>query len=179
MPETGPSDANRAFLFASGEMDEAESAVFERRLGEEQALRETLCQTIELMQTLEGLAPLAPSPAYQESVRKRLRLPASSRGWLARRTYRGHPALWSTLGAAAALLMLLVVPPVWTSRSKPAPTTIAEQTKSTDAETTSGPTTIEMAEMWSRMHNSEHLARAHDEENRRRSRLSGPPTVRH
>ena len=179
MLEIGPSDANRAFLYASGEMDDVESAAFERRLGEDQGLRESLCQAMELMRTLQGLSPLTPSPSYRQSVRERLKLPSRSRGWLARRTYRGHPALWSLVGAAAALLIVLTIPPAWSSRSQQAATPIAEQTKPIDAEPTSGLTTIEMAEMWSSMHNSDHLARAHDEENRRRSRLSGPPTVRH
>ena len=179
MSDRSPSDANLAFLYASGEMDDAESAAFERRLGDEQALRETLCRAMELMQTLEGLAPLAPSPAYRHSVRERLKMPAKSRGWWARRTYRGHPALWSILGAAASLLMVLAVSPNWFSRRQPAAIPVVERTNPADVETPAAPSTIEMAEMWSRMHHSDHLARARDEESRRRSRLSGPPTVRH
>ncbi len=73
MPEIDAADAQRAFRYARGEMDAAEAAVFERRLGEEQALREALGQAVERMRALEGLAPPVPRPAYRQRVRQRLR----------------------------------------------------------------------------------------------------------
>jgi anti-sigma-K factor RskA len=186
MPESGPTDANRAFLYVSGEMDAAEAAAFERRLGEEQPLREALCQAVELMRTLEGLAPLAPRPAYRQHVRRRLRAGQGLWRWITgQRTYRGHPAVWSGLGAAAALLMVFLALPnrLPEERTTPTPLPLAEQLRSGELEAApenpARPATIEMAEMWASMHNHDHLARAQHEENRRRSRLSGPLTVRH
>jgi anti-sigma-K factor RskA len=198
MSEIGPTDGHLAFLYVSGEMNAAEMAAFERRLGEEQPLREALCQAVELMQSLEGLAPPTPRPAYRQRVRQRLR-PAGWWRWLARRQmYRGHPALWSGLGAAAALLAILSVPPslIPTGPRTPAAPTlppVAEQTKLSQpeapAEEPADLATIEEAEMWASMHNSDHLVRAHEEEGRRRDRrlvhgdhvihLPGSPSVRH
>jgi hypothetical protein len=198
MSEIGPTDAHLAFLYTSGEMNATETAAFERRLGEEQPLREALCQAVELMQTLEGLAPPIPRPAYRRHVRQRLR-PA---GWWCRlarrRTYRGHPALWSGLGAAAVLLAVLIAPPnllptgLRTPEAEALPP-VAEQTKPSRPEVPADEpadlATIEEAEMWASMHNSDHLVRAHEEEGRRRDRrlvhgdhvihLSGSPCGRH
>ena len=56
------------------------------------------------MQTLEGLDPPIPRPAYRQRVRQRLRPTGWWRRLTRRRTYHGHPALWSGLGAAAALM---------------------------------------------------------------------------
>jgi anti-sigma-K factor RskA len=187
MPEIGSSDAGQAFLYVSGEMDAAEAAAFERRLGEEQALREALCQAVELMQTLQGLSPPAPRPAYRRHVRQRL-LPRRAwwRGLTQQRTYRGHPALWSLAGAAAALLAILALPPnllPLVHRTAPAPVPLAVQPAPAEpvipSEAPARPATIEMAEMWASMQNHDHLARAHDEESRRRLRLSGSFSVRH
>jgi hypothetical protein len=192
MPEIGLADAHLAFLYASGEMNEWESAAFERRLGEEQSLRETLCQAVQLMQTLEGLAPPVPRPAYRQRVRQRLQ----PSGWWCRlaqrQSYRGHPALWSALGAAAALLIVLIGPRI--GREAPAPSPVAEQMRPNPLEaprpdSRSESATIEEAEMWANMPTSDHLARAHEEEGRRRDRrlahgdhvhhLLGSPSVRH
>jgi hypothetical protein len=196
MLESDPTDANRAFLYASGEMDATETAAFERRLGEEQPLREALCRAVELTRTLEGLLPVAPPLAYRQRVRQRLLSAGGWWRWLGQpRTYRGHPALWSGLGAAAALLAVLAFPPDWFSRDRPAPAGSVAQEPSLlrDSETAlegaDELSTIEMAETWASLPSSEHLARALEEENRRRDRrltrdehllhLPVPPTVRH
>src|SRR5262245_49426408 len=101
MPDTGPGGhrsydglAALALLYACGEMDEPAAAAFERRLGEDQAAREALCQAVELNRDLAGLAALAPDPAYRGRVRRRLLSPSDA--------HRGHPALWAATGAAAA-----------------------------------------------------------------------------
>jgi anti-sigma-K factor RskA len=196
MSEASPTDANLAFLYASGEMDAAEKAYFEQRLAEEQPLREALCCAMELMQTLEGLAPLTPSPDYRNRVHQRLRASGAWWRWLGqRRTYRGHPALWSGLGAAAALLAVLAAAH-WMAEERPAPSAqpmAKEQAPVREAETPrevpAALSTIEVAETWASLPNSEHLAHAVEEENRRRDRrwtreehllhLPVPPTVRH
>jgi hypothetical protein len=197
MSEIGPTDANLAFLYASGELDVAEKVDFERRLAEEQPLREALCRAVELMRTLEGLAPLVPAPAYRQRVRQRLGSSGALWRWLGqRRAYRGHPALWSGLGAAAALLAVLALPPDWMPKERPTPSAepvAKEQSPAHEPETPrEGPpalSTIEVAETWASLPNSEHLSRALEEENRRRDRrftreehllhLPVPPTVRH
>ncbi|HEY7424550.1 MAG TPA: hypothetical protein VH682_10005 [Gemmataceae bacterium] len=198
MSEIGPANAHLAFLYVSGEMNATETAAFERRLGEEQTLREALCQAVELMQTLEGLAPPMPRPAYRQRVRQRLRPAGWWRLLLRQRTYRGHPALWSGLGAAAALLAVLSVTPSLLPTGSRTPATpdlppVAKQTKpnrpEVPAEEPADLATIEEAEMWASMPNSDHLVRAHEEEGRRRDRRlahgdhgihpSGSPSVRH
>jgi anti-sigma-K factor RskA len=197
MSEASPTDANLAFLYTSGEMDAAEKAHFEQRLAEEQPLREALCRAVELMQTLEGLAPLTPSPTYRQRVSERLRSADSLWRWLGqRRTYRGHPALWSGLGAAAALMSVLLMAPHWISKERPVPsdeTMAKEQSPIRDADTSrevpAALSTIEVAETWASLPNTEHLTHAVEEENRRRDRrwmreehllhLPVPPTVRH
>jgi hypothetical protein len=104
--ETEVSLAFRALLYASGEMDPAEAAAFEARLGEDQAAREALCQAVQVAHA--GLQPLRPDPAYRERVRQRVQQRPGLWRWLTgRRFYRGHPLAWSGLGAAAAVLLML------------------------------------------------------------------------
>jgi hypothetical protein len=91
--------------------------------------------------------------------------------------YRGHPAFWSGLGAAAALLVVLSVSP--TAREMPAPAaptppSVAEKTRPSQPEMSfdepADSPTIEEAEMWANMPNSDHLAQTYEEEVRRRDR---------
>jgi anti-sigma-K factor RskA len=172
MPERGPSDDALAFLYASGELGALEAEAFERRLGDEQPLREALCQAVRLVQTLEGSQPPAPRPAYRAHVRRRLRLSAG-RGlwrWLAGpRSYRGHPALWAGLGAAAAVLVVLCCSPASRQQAAPPPA-VAEQPAPVPEEPAGAAATAEMAEVWATLHSTDHLARARDDENRRRDR---------
>src|SRR5262245_58228372 len=89
--------AVQALLYASGGLAEAEAAAFERRLAEDQASREALAQAVPLALALRGQAVSPPNPAYRTRVRQRL-LP---------RRFRGHPAYWAGLGAAAGVLVML------------------------------------------------------------------------
>lgn len=109
MPESGLADTHLAFRYASGEMATAEAAEFERRLGEEQKLRESLCQAVELLQSLEEIDPSLPRPEYRQRVRQQLRLRRREQRRTRPRRYRGHPMFWSGLGAAAALLAVLLL----------------------------------------------------------------------
>ncbi len=64
----------QAFLYASGELDKSAAVSFERRLAEEQAAREALCQAVLLWQPLGRQTDSGPDPVYRECVRQRLRV---------------------------------------------------------------------------------------------------------
>lgn len=175
MPEFGPSDTWLALLYASDRLDTTDEAEFERRLGEDQGLRESLCQAVEMMYNLEGLPALAPSSAYRVQVRQRLR---PRRSWwdplTLRQTYRGHPLFWSGAGATAALLAVLALMPHRIPPEHQPPTPVAESSGNAPAEdpfadldTTA---TSEMAETFASLPGSDHLLRACEEESRRRDR---------
>src|SRR5213080_840229 len=89
--------AFQALLYASEGLAEADAAAFERRLAEDQAAREALAQAVPLALALRGQAVSSPNPVYRSRVRRRL-LP---------RPPRVHPAVWTGLGAAAAVLVML------------------------------------------------------------------------
>lgn len=201
MTKIGPSDAHLAFLYVSGEMDEWEEADFERRLGDEQPLRESLCRAVELMQTLEGLPPPTPRRHYRQRVRQRLGI---CRTWWHRltrtRVYRGHPAFWSGLGAAAILPLVLILSSALFSTDRNARTPTPEFSTPPQAKQPApilppprperdDDDMLDIAERWANMDNGDHLARAHEEEVRRRDRRfphpdhalhsPGSPSIKH
>jgi hypothetical protein len=167
----------QAFLYANGELEGAEAAAFEKRLAEDQAAREALCQAVSLSLTLNHQRKIGPDPSYRDRVRQRLR---RSGGWdwlLRPRTYRGHPALWSAVGAAAAVLLIMTLarlpahlisqphPPLPQPREPeehviPAPTPEPPQMAATE----------DMATIWANLHSTRNVTRAHDEEMRRKQR---------
>ena len=109
-PDNADSElANTALLYASGELDEAEAEAFERRLAEDQAARDALCQAVEMNLTLSGQAQ-APDPAYRQGVRQRLQQRRRHlRKMTGGPTFFGQPAMWAALGAAAAVLLMVVL----------------------------------------------------------------------
>jgi anti-sigma-K factor RskA len=115
MPDDAPESAadeltNLALLYSTGELDEIETADFERRLAEDQAARDALCQAVEMNLTLTGAASPAPDPAYRQRVRQRLHQRRRHlRKLESQSAFVGHPALWTALGAAAAGLLMVVV----------------------------------------------------------------------
>ena len=175
MPEIGPSDTRLAFLYASEQLDVSDAAEFERRLGEDQRLREALCQAVAMICNLDGVPALAPSRAYRVRVRQRLRLRRSWWDLVARRrNYRGHPVFWSSLGATAALLLVLALLPHRVPSDGQVQTPIAESPRSAPVEDPFEDFDIaatgEMAETFASLPSSDHLVRACEEENRRRDR---------
>jgi hypothetical protein len=175
MPEIGPSDARLAFLYASEQLDAMEETEFERRLGEDQGLRERLCQAVEMMCDLEGLPAVAPSSAYRVQVRQRLRLRRSRWERLTRRrTYRGHPLFWSGLGATAAFFLVVALLPQRMPPDSQTSTAVVESPRSAPVEDPfedyDATATSEMAETFARLPTSGHLVRACEEESRRRNR---------
>jgi anti-sigma-K factor RskA len=166
--------ALQALLYAGGELDATETAAFERRLGEDQAAREALVQAVQMRLALRGQGPLLPDPAYRRRVRSRLlpRRPPWS-GLLDRRSYRGHPALWCGLGAAAAVLLLaLAAVPGRLAESWQASAPPAGEPRAVPGMADAAPrdSAVEVANLWADLNSSDHLVKAHDEEMRRRGR---------
>lgn len=176
--------ALQALLYAGGELDEADAIAFEGRLAEDQSAREALAQAVELTQTLEGRQPARPDPRWRGRVRDRLAGPSLWQRVVGKRAYRGHPAVWTGLGAAAAVLLMLT-----TASPSPAPKLAEQQQPEAPAVPSA-----EAASMWADLHNTEHMEKAHADENRRkirvedrrlaksddrRGRLHTAPTVRH
>lgn len=118
-----------ALLYASGELDEADAAAFERRLAEDQAARDALCQAVELNVSADGEGPPLPDPSYRQRVRQRLnqrrrhlrKLNAQANPFI-------NPALWTALGASAAVILMVVLHhlTIHTDRN-PTPPTVAEK----------------------------------------------------
>jgi len=164
----------QALLYASGELDEERAVAFEDRLGHDQAAREALSLAAQLA-VVPGVTPaLRPNPDYRDMVR--LRLKQGESGWgrlLGRRIYRGHPLVWGLAGAAAAVLIVVglgqcgVVLPFG-----PAPTTIVVQAPGSQVEEDAEAMvpSLEAANVWAEISQSDHLLKAHGDELRRKTR---------
>lgn len=146
----------QALLYAGGELDDRESAAFEARLAEDQSAREALAHAVQLTHTVEQ--PARPDPAWRERVRQRLAGPTLWQRLVGKRSYRGHPALWTGMGAAAAVLLMLV-----TSHPVTAPAPLAHEEKS-------APPSAEVADVWADLHTTDHVEKARADENRRKNR---------
>jgi hypothetical protein len=161
----------QALGYARGELAAAEAHAFEQGLAHDQATRDALCQAV----CLAGASAPLPDPAFRAAVRRRLR----AGGWrrlLGRRPYRGHPLLWTGLGAAAAALLTLGVLALARPGAGPtAPPVVAEAEAPAEEASPEPPrpSSVEMARVWAELHNSAHLARAHEEEVRRKHRAEG------
>lgn len=168
--------AMQALLYASGELDEAQVAAFEQRLGEDQSVREALCQAVQMTLALQGQVLARPHPAYRERVRQRLR--ARPPWWqvlVGKRAYRGHPAVWSGMGAAAAVLLMIGLGQFPHLDAVPRSSTpIAVQPPPADepaiADIGVAVATLEEANTWAELKNSDHLEKARSEEVRRKNR---------
>ncbi len=173
--EPAESLAAQAFLYASGELEPEEARSFELRLGEDQAARDALCQAVGTSLVASD-AGVRPDPAYRERVRARLCRPTLLVKMFPRRYYRGHPALWSGLGAAGALLVVAFFIPARTMGKRFQP--VSTDLGAAPPAAVPGPVeptrpaspTIDVAGLWAELPNGEHLLRARDEEARRRLR---------
>lgn len=166
--------AFQALLYASGELPEAEAAAFERRLGEDQAARDALCLAVQFCPGLHGGPPVTPDSTYRDQVRQRLRARRGVQRWLLEpRHYRGHPALWGLMGAAAAVLLMAVLsqalPGSWPAleRTFVLPTSDAPLVLPLVPEPVE---TVEVAQAWAELYNAARLAQARNEEARRKNR---------
>src|SRR5579862_9655933 len=135
-----------ALLYANNEMDAADAAAFERRLSDDQRAREALCQAVELAKALEGCPTPMPNPSYRQAVRLRLQPQGFWQRVASRRPYRGHPAFWSALGAAAVLLAVCVNQ--WAGPAAKAPAEQVVAAKPQAVEPASDPALDETALAW-------------------------------
>jgi anti-sigma factor RsiW len=163
----------QALLYAGGELEAPDAEAFERRLAEDQAAREALAAAVRLSLTVDGRPSAEPDPAYRAQVVERLRprRPLWQR-LLARRSYRGHPAVWGLLGAAAAVLLLIGSgwsPPAAPPSQAVAPPAARPADDVHPAETDEPPTP-EAAAIWATLSGKEHVVKAHGEEARRKAR---------
>lgn len=106
--ETAPDDLTlQALLYASGELDAPDAALFEQRLGQDQQARDALLQAVQM--TSMGQPALTPDPEYRDRVRQRLRQRKRLLRSHAQSSNYGPAALWCAMGATAAILLLLVL----------------------------------------------------------------------
>ncbi len=163
--------ACQALLYAGGELPPAEAAAFEQRLANDQAARDALVLAVGLARPLDG-RPATPDPAYRDRVRKRLGAGRGLAGLLGLRTYHGHPLLWAALGAVAAAVVVAVLLPrpaaevVVVSAAPPG----ANPAEPPLALPDDDPSAFDVARTWAEIPKGDHLARAREEEIRRKVR---------
>jgi hypothetical protein len=159
--------AIEALLYASGALGGPAEAAFEKRLGDDQRARDALSRAVAFF---HGDEPPRPDPAYRERVRQHLQPRRGLLAWLLRpRWYRGHPAAWGGLGAAAAVLVMFVFlrgSPAAPALPAPAVHDVAAHGAGIDDEET----VAAQARIWADMPRSEHLQKASEEQARRRAR---------
>jgi anti-sigma-K factor RskA len=93
-----------AFRYVAGEMNPAEAAAFEGRLADEQSVREAVCRAVALSDRLAAAMPVQ-MEASQASVPS---LASNQSSW---RRSALRAAGWMSLGAAAALIGIVVARP--------------------------------------------------------------------
>jgi hypothetical protein len=169
-PDTTDVLALQALLYAGDALAQDEARRFEQRLAQDQAAREALSRAV---QVLHG-EPLRPDPAYRRRVRGR----AGRSGllsWLLRpRPYRGHPAAWGLLGAAAAVLVLVGLGWVnpFAARAgagHPGAAAVLDLDGALSPQD-EAVRTAEQAAIWAELPSGEHLLKVSHEEARRRAR---------
>lgn len=90
---------NLALRYAARDLNAGETEAFESQLANDQFARDALSEAVRLSAAALGQSPPKPHPSIRLAIRERLR--GWCPGWLARRSYRGHPLAWAGLGAIA------------------------------------------------------------------------------
>lgn len=177
----GGNETLLALLYAAGELDENATLAFERRLADEQAIRDALCSAVRLGQTIAGQPVPTPDPAYREQVRSRLRKPNLWQRIVGRNMYRGHPSLWAFAGAIAAAIVLMSgigqTPSLPVDEHPASPPAFAEQTPAPPPPAQQSIQKEDNEEEPALM-SGRHLACALNEENWRKSRAEDRRLVR-
>jgi anti-sigma-K factor RskA len=167
---SGSTDPMLALLYASGELDGPAAAAFEERLADDQAARDALCDAVRLQRAMTGHGELLPDPAYRDRVIHRLR----PGGWRKVLDLRSKPTRWA-LGAAAAAALLLALRLSYRPGDQGAPAGAANQAhRSAVGQQDANDCDNEGLDLAG----GQHLARAVDEEYRRKSRASDRRIVR-
>jgi hypothetical protein len=167
MSETNPNhgdDRLLALRYAAGQLDARDVADFESRLADDQSARDALCAAVRLRLATAGQPALLPDPRYRGRVRRRLRAGAWPKSGAF--TSRIPRSLFTLAGAAAAALLLLTLRPVL----QPAGDPVSRQpdlAKEMPAPPAGGD---DQAAGLPDLLGGEHLARAVDEEIRRKNR---------
>lgn len=165
----------QAWLYAGGELDEADADAFEFRLGENQAARDALCQAAHMLGALESLPAVRPDPGYRRRVHAQLlESPGFWQRLFARRPYRGHPVVWGMAGALASFFLFIGLSQVWQGPGIDQNGVVVVDRNpplsSGQNETNRYASLAETADIWAAMHPSDHLLKAHDDDARRRNR---------
>lgn len=107
-PTPAPELAMLALRYAAGDLPAKEATAFEERLADDQPARDALAEAIRLSASAVGQPPPVPSGAVRIGVRDRL-FPTWLTRLFPRRSYRGHPAAWATLGGTVAATTALLL----------------------------------------------------------------------
>ncbi len=107
MPE--PSLQALALRYAAGDLPPDETTAFEWQLACDQQAREALAEVIRLSAQALGQTPPKPHSCFRHLTRARLNLAA----------YRGHPLVWSGLGALLAATGIVAAISFWEPPQQP------------------------------------------------------------
>lgn len=171
----------KAMLYASGELDADEAAAFELRLGEDQAARDALCQAVELTQSLTPEEPAGPDPAYRSQVRQRLRQRRRQRLSLSHSapSFFGHPAFWSIAGAAAAILLIVLISQLIAhlEEQKPRGPNVTQPQTPPGTPSSAAPHPAAVANAWADLNNTDRLQQVQSETSRLRFSTRPPSAL--
>lgn len=178
MSETNRPVGDLAKRYAAGQLDDAAAAAFESRLAGDQEARDALCAAVCRLRAEAGRPDPLPNPNYRGRVRTRLREAGLRQRPDARSRYRGHPAVWTLAGAAAAALVLLLIRPTApeTADRPDCPPCAEGQDATAPAPGTN--VAADDGEGWPELLSGKHLAQTLNEENRRKVRAEDRRIVR-
>jgi anti-sigma-K factor RskA len=166
-----PKDALSAIAlrYAAGDLKPAECSAFEAQLATDQEARDALAEAIRLSAQALHQPPPAPDRTFRAAIRERL--VGWTPVWLRRRAYRGHPATWAIVGAAAVAACTVIglaladrdgsVEKVVTT----APVAVAVPAASPGRDVALEPDDCDtVAEIWADLSTPERVEKRHDEE---------------
>jgi hypothetical protein len=160
-----------AWRYAARELSPPEAAEFEARLAGDQSARDALSEAVRLSAAALGQDSPTPHRSFRSLILDRLRN--------TRRAYRGHPAAWVGIGAAAVVAIFLATQfhdadgsIAGREQTHTAPSAVAVQiSESVPAAEQVRPDPHDdasrtAAEIWAELSTPEHVEKAHDDEAR-------------
>jgi len=168
--------AATALRYAAGDLTPAECAVFEAQLATDQDARDALAEAIRLSARALHQPPPAPDRTFRAAIRERL--VGWTPSWLRRRAYRGHPATWTALGAAA-VAACTIIGLALADRDGSVEKVVAASPVAPAAPAASAGRDVAfepdesdtVAEIWADLSTPEHIEKHHDEEMKWRQKL--------